>query len=258
MREELPDPFRLHRGSAQVTGAGGGIGRAIALALARAGAPVACFDRSAESLVTLVSEIRDRGGSAVARAVDITDQLSVEEATRSAVAELGPLSYAVNAAGINIPSTPTLDVGEQDWERVMAVNLTGVLRAMRSQAGQLLSGGGGSIVNIASMSGTIVNRGMQQAPYVSSKAALVHLTRSVAAEWAGRGVRVNCVSPGYTATPMNADKDAALVEEMSSQVPMNRFARPDEIAGPCVFLLGDAAGYVTGHDLLVDGGHTIW
>jgi NAD(P)-dependent dehydrogenase (short-subunit alcohol dehydrogenase family) len=145
------------------------------------------------------------------------------------------------------------------WQRVIDVNLTGVFLSCQAEARAMLGQGRGAIVNIASMSGTIVNRGLLQAHYNASKAAVAHLTKSLAMEWAGRGVRVNAISPGYTATPMNSRPEVAdQVRQFEADTPLGRMASVGELVGPTVFLLSDAASFCTGVDLLVDGGFTCW
>jgi NAD(P)-dependent dehydrogenase (short-subunit alcohol dehydrogenase family) len=145
------------------------------------------------------------------------------------------------------------------WRRVLDVNVTGLFLSCQAQSRAMLGHGQGSIVNIASMSGSIVNRGLLQAHYNASKAAVIHLSKSLAMEWASRGVRVNSISPGYTATPMNSRPEVAeQVKQFEADTPLGRMATVDELVGPAVFLLSDAASFCTGVDLLVDGGFTCW
>jgi NAD(P)-dependent dehydrogenase (short-subunit alcohol dehydrogenase family) len=147
----------------------------------------------------------------------------------------------------------------EQWQRVYDVDVTGVFLSCQAEASAMLSHGRGAIVNVASMSGTIVNRGLHQVHYNSAKAAVQHLSKSMAVEWADRGIRVNSISPGYTLTPMNDRPEMAdQIKELSAQIPMARYAQPHEIAGPIVFLLSPAASYCTGVDLLVDGGFCCW
>jgi NAD(P)-dependent dehydrogenase (short-subunit alcohol dehydrogenase family) len=170
----------------------------------------------------------------------------------------GDLRYAVNAAGI-AKSSSAESMSLEEWRLVYDVDVAGLFACCQAEAHAMLAGGGGAIVNIASMSGIIANRGLKQAHYNSAKAAVIHLSVSLAAEWADRGIRVNSLSPGYTSTPMNARPEmAGQVAELTQQIPLGRYALPDEIAGPAVFLLSDAASYCTGTDLLVDGGVTAW
>jgi NAD(P)-dependent dehydrogenase (short-subunit alcohol dehydrogenase family) len=145
------------------------------------------------------------------------------------------------------------------WQTVIDVNLGGVFKSCQAEGRALLGNGGGAIVNIASMSGSIVNRGLTQAHYNASKAGVIHLTKSLAMEWASRGIRVNAISPGYTATPMNTRPEVAeQAKQFERDTPLGRMATPEEMIGPAVFLLSDAASFCTGVDLVVDGGFVCW
>ncbi|MDI6909240.1 SDR family oxidoreductase [Nocardioides sp.] len=245
-------------GTALVTGAGGGIGSRIAVVLAEHGADVACHDVQAESLEPVVEAIRATGRRALALTGDVTAEDAMSIAVERTEAQLGPLRYAVNAAGINTWCRAE-EMPHEQWQHLLDVNLTGVFRACQAEARAMLVHGAGSIVNIGSISAGIANRGLEQAHYNASKAAVVHLSTTLALEWAGRGLRVNSLSPGYTMTPMAADPAVAeYVAAVVQDIPLSRMADPVEIAGPAVFLLSDAASYLTGHDLVVDGGATRW
>lgn len=250
--------FRLDDRVALVTGAASGIGRGIALGLAASGADVACFDLAGPALDEVVDVINETGRHAVGVAGDVTDPDSLTAAVRQTEADLGPLLLAVNSAGI-ADAAPAEEMSLQQWQRVVDVDYTGVFLSCQAEARVMLPRGRGAIVNIASMSGSIVNRGLRQAHYNSAKAAVVHLSRSLAMEWADRGVRVNAISPGYTATPMNTRPEVAdQVDRFEADTPLGRMARVDELVGPAIFLLSDAASFCTGVDLLVDGGFTCW
>jgi NAD(P)-dependent dehydrogenase (short-subunit alcohol dehydrogenase family) len=252
-----PD-FRLDDRTALVTGAASGIGRRVAVGLAEVGADVACLDLPGPGLEEVVSEIQQRQRRALALPGDVTEPADLTEAVQRTEAELGPLTLAVNSAGIaNAAPAEQMDLAQ--WQRVLDVNLTGVFLSCQAEARAMLGHGRGAIVNIASMSGTIVNRGLQQAHYNASKAAVAHLTKSLAMEWAGRGVRVNAISPGYTATPMTSRPEVAeQARQFAADTPLGRMASVEELVGPVVFLLSDAAAFCTGVDLLVDGGFTCW
>jgi len=250
--------FRLDGQIALVTGAASGIGRRVAVGLAEVGAHVACLDRPGPGLEEVVGEIKVLRRRAVAIPADVTEAAELDEAVRRTEADLGPLTLAVNSAGI-ANAAPAEEMDPAQWRRVLDVNLTGVFLSCQAEGRVMLGRSLGSIVNIASMSGTIVNRGLQQAHYNASKAAVAHLTKSLAMEWAGRGVRVNALSPGYTATPMNSRPEVAeQVQQFVADTPLGRMASVDELVGPTVFLLSDAASFCTGVDLLVDGGFTCW
>jgi NAD(P)-dependent dehydrogenase (short-subunit alcohol dehydrogenase family) len=250
--------FSLQGEVALVTGAASGIGKAIAKAIAGGGASVGLVDLTEEASRGTASEISDAGGHAACIAADVTDLTQLRAAVERTEATFGPLTLAVNSAGI-ASAAPAEAMSIEQWQRVYDVDVTGVFLSCQAEAEAMLRSGRGSIVNISSMSGTIVNRGLRQVHYNSAKAAVSHLTRSLAMEWADRRVRVNSVSPGYTATPMNTRPEMVdLVEKFSQDIPMGRYAEPEEIAGPVVFLLSPAASYCTGVDLLVDGGFCCW
>jgi NAD(P)-dependent dehydrogenase (short-subunit alcohol dehydrogenase family) len=250
--------FSLDDRTAMVTGAASGIGRRIAVGLAESGAHVACVDLPGSGLDDVANEVEALGRKAIAVPGDVTAPVDLARAVSQAEAQLGPLRLAVNSAGI-ANAAPAEEMDLKQWRRVMDVNVTGVFLSCQAQSRAMLGHGQGSIVNIASMSASIVNRGLLQAHYNASKAAVVHLSKSLAMEWAPRGVRVNSISPGYTATPMNRRPEVAeQVKQFEADTPLGRMATVDELVGPAVFLLSDAASFCTGVDLLVDGGFTCW
>ena len=252
--------FDLGGEIAFVTGAGSGIGQAIAAGLAEAGADVALFDlgRQAAGLEETRGLVAGHGRRALVLTGDVTRAADLAAAMAAIARDLGPLSLAVNAAGI-AAATPAEDLAETDWQRVIDVNLTGVFLSAQAEARVMLAEGRGAIVNIASMSGSIVNRGLSQAHYNSSKAGVIHLSKSLAMEWVGRGIRVNSISPGYTLSPMNRRPEVAeQLVTFAGETPMARIATVEEMVGPAIFLLSQAASFVTGHDLIVDGGFTAW
>jgi len=251
--------FNLNGKIALVTGAGSGIGQGIAIGLAQAGADVALFDLpTSRGLVDTAEAIATLGRRAITLHGDVVDEGALAEAVARTEVDLGPLSIAVNSAGI-ANAAPAEDMPLAQWRRMIDVNLTGVFLSCQAEARAMLRHGAGSIVNIASMSGSIVNRGLTQAHYNASKAAVVHLTKSLAMEWVGRGLRVNAISPGYTLTPMNLRPEVAEQRRMfERETPMGRMASVDEMVGPAIFLSSPAAAFVTGVDLLVDGGFECW
>ena len=250
--------FRLDGQIALITGAGSGIGRAIALAVAASGADVACFDLPGPGLEQTTATVIELGRHAIAVPGDVTDAASLAAAVDQTQTDLGTLSLAVNSAGI-ANAAPAEEMAQAQWQQVIDIDYTGVFLSCQAEARAMLEHGRGAIVNIASMSGVIVNRGLRQAHYNSAKAAVIHLSKSLAMEWADRGIRVNSISPGYTATPMNTRPEVAdQVRRFEADTPLGRMATVAEIAGPAVFLLSDAASFCTGIDLLVDGGFVCW
>jgi NAD(P)-dependent dehydrogenase (short-subunit alcohol dehydrogenase family) len=253
------DLFRLDGGVALVTGAGSGIGQAVAIGLAEAGADVACFGHASKGgLQETADRIVALGRRSLPLTGTVTSAADLADAVERTEQQLGPLTIAVNNAGIGgaaAADSMPLDT----WRQVYDVNVTGVFLSCQAEARAMLPRGNGSIINIASMSGSIVNRDLQQAHYNSSKAAVIHMSKSLAMEWAGRGLRVNVVSPGYTLTPMN--KRPEVIEQVKifeRDTPMGRMAAPEEMVGPTVFLASRAASFVTGIDLIVDGGFVCW
>jgi len=251
--------FDLSGETALVTGAGSGIGQRLAVGLAEAGANVACLDLPGSAgLGETVERIGALGRRALRLEGDVTQAADLQRAVARCEADLGPLSVALNCAGI-ANATAAEDMPEAQWQRMLSVNLNGVFLSCQAEARVMLPRRRGAIVNIASMSGSIVNRGLLQAHYNSSKAAVIHLSKSLAMEWSNRGLRVNSISPGYTATPMNSRPEVAeQVKQFEADTPLGRMASVDELVGPAVFLASRAASFVTGVDLIVDGGFVCW
>jgi NAD(P)-dependent dehydrogenase (short-subunit alcohol dehydrogenase family) len=255
-----PALFDLSNRVALVTGAGSGIGQRIAMGLAQSGADVALLDRRTDSGLRDTAEaIAATGQRTIEIAADVTSQQAMADAVRRTEAELGPLRLALNAAGI-ANAEACEDMSEEQYQTLMDINMKGVWLSCQAEArAMLVHGQGGSIVNIASMSGVIVNRGLMQVHYNASKAGVIHMSKSMAMEWVDRGIRVNSISPGYTATPMNTRPEMVhQTKAFESQTPMQRMADVNEMVGPAIFLLSDAASYCTGVDLLVDGGFCCW
>ena len=239
---------------ALVTGAGGGIGRAAALAFVRSGAAVLVSDVNDAAGAETVSLIEAEGGRAVFQHCDVGDSAQVKAMVAAAVEAFGRLNYAFNNAGIN--SIAANEYEDEVWARSLDINLTGVMLCMREEAEAMLRNGGGAIVNTASING-LVGNGAQPA-YTASKHGVVGLTRHGALRWAKQGIRVNAVCPGVIDTAMTAQAAAnpaakAAIEQMT---PMGRMGQPEEIAAAVLWLCSDAASFVTGQPLAIDGGVT--
>lgn len=241
-----------------VTGGGSGIGQAIAIAIAQMGGDVAVVDLPHSNVSWTLQAIESEGRRAVFIPADVTADGKMDEAVNHAEEHLGKLSMAVNAAGV-AEAVPATDMTKEQFERLFRINVTGVFLSSRAQGRAMIRNGGGSIVNVASISGIISHKEMLQSHYNSSKAAVRHLSKSLATEWADKGVRVNSISPGFTLTPMNSRVEvASILDHVSSQTPLGRPAVAEEMAGPATFLLSEAASFCTGIDLVVDGGLTAW
>lgn len=253
------EKLRLDGRLAVVTGGGRGIGLAIAEALAEAGARLVLLDRETNVLKAGTADLAAKGHHAVGIVLDVTDSGSVQRVADRVAADHGSIDILVANAGVGRAPTAAEDVSDDDWLAVNDVNLNGVFWCNRAFGRHMLSKGSGVIVNIGSMSGLIVNRPQGQSHYNTSKAAVHHLTKSLAAEWANRGVRVNSVAPTYIETPLIAHAEASgLADIWRRDTPMGRFGQAHEVASVVHFLASDAASLMTGAVLPVDGGFTCW
>jgi gluconate 5-dehydrogenase len=255
------DRFRLDGKRLLVTGGSRGFGREIALAAAEAGADVILVARNPVSLAKTATEVRERGRQAWALAADVSQPAACEDLCNRVLAELSPIHILVNNVGGR-----DLDVAVEladlaDWRRFIDLNLTHCFICTKMIGGAMLGRQEGRVINIASISGFIANRGIGGRHYETSKAALIHFTRAVAADWAPRGVTVNAICPGLFMTEPNqawAKKNPKVIETFVSAIPMGRAGEPSEIGPLAVYLASAASSYVTGAAFVMDGGYTLW
>jgi NAD(P)-dependent dehydrogenase (short-subunit alcohol dehydrogenase family) len=251
--------FDLTGRRALVTGAGQGIGRAFAHALGEAGARVAVIDRDSARAEEVAAELEAKGIGALALAVDVTDDGAARSYVSAVVKQWGGLDIAVNNAGLNRNSAAE-DTTTGEWDEMFAVNTRAVFLGCQAEAEVMLAAGYGKIVNTASMASLIVPHPQKQAAYNASKAAVVQLTRTLAAEWADRGVRVNCMSPGIIRTALIDESEALrpLVDEWLDQIPIGRLGEVEDLQAGIVYLASPGSDYMTGHNLVIEGGQTLW
>lgn len=238
-----------------VTGGGSGLGRAIALGVAEAGATVVVSDINQEAARKVAEEIRAQNGEARSLAIDVSQKDQVEKLIRTTTEELGGLDFAFNNAGILKLGKPE-DISEADWQEELQVDLTGAFLCCQAAGRYMIDHGGGKIVNTASISGLIVNSGLT---YSTAKAGVIQLTRVLAMRWARHGVYVNCFSPGYIRTGMTAPHltRPEVEKEMLRQTPLRRVGEPRDLVGAALFLASPASDFVTGQNIIVDGGVTL-
>ncbi len=244
----------LNGQTAIVTGAARGLGRCIAQSLAAAGAKVACVDVNVETLAETVEAIRAAGGTAEPIACDVTQSERVGEAVDQVIKLWGALNILVNNAGITRDNV-IVRMKDEQWDAVININLRGTFLFTRAAARPMMKARQGRIVNIASVSGLMGNPG--QVNYSASKAGVIGLTRTVSRELASRNVTVNAVAPGFIATDMTAALGEEILQEVRKQIPLGRLGDPQDVADAVLFLVSDAASFITGHVLTVDGGLTV-
>jgi NAD(P)-dependent dehydrogenase (short-subunit alcohol dehydrogenase family) len=252
--------FSLNGKVAVVTGAAQGIGLATADALSEAGATVIIADMNPDTAAKSSQALQAKGRKVEWEKLDVTDARAVEQVHATIIARHGKVDILVNNAGIALSNRPAETMDDATWLKVIDVNLNGLFWCCRTFGKSMLDMGGGNIVNVGSMSGFIVNRPQEQAHYNASKAGVHHLTRSLAAEWATRGIRVNAVAPTYIETELTSFvyDDPKMFQHWVGGTPMNRMGRTDEIASVILFLASEASSLMTGSIVLADGGYTSW
>ena len=260
MAKNVMEQFSLKDRVAIVTGGGQGLGKAMGIALAQAGANIVIAARRIQTALETQKLIEAEGVKCTVIKTDVRVEEDVVRMVDEVVKEYGKIDILVNNAG-HWRGDDAEKVTTEDWREVIDINLTGSFIVAREVGTVMLKQGKGSIINIGSMSGMIVNTPQNQCAYNASKGGVIMLSKSLATEWATRGVRVNCLCPGYMRTEMSEDryqrKDPA-IERWFSMTPMGRSGVPDELMGAIVFLASDASAFVTGTTLLVDGGYTAW
>ncbi|WP_138444955.1 SDR family NAD(P)-dependent oxidoreductase [Sinomonas susongensis] len=251
------DRFDLSGQTAVVTGSTRGLGRAFAQALSEAGANVVVVGRSASEAEAVSSELTDQGARSIGVAADVTSRKDIERLLERTAAEFDRADILVNNAGVCIHKA-AVDVTDEEWRHVMDVNVDGLWITSQVFGRHMISRGGGSIINVGSMSAAIVNRPQWQPAYNASKAAVHHLTRSLAAEWAPHNVRVNALAPGYMRTDMSPIDDPQFHRYWIEDTPQQRAGEPEELGGAIVFLASAASSFMTGSVLTVDGGYSVF
>jgi NAD(P)-dependent dehydrogenase (short-subunit alcohol dehydrogenase family) len=248
--------FDLNGKKAFITGASRGIGQEIAVAFAEAGADLALVARSEDGLAATAEKAAGYGREAHVIRADVTDQDAVEGAVAAAIERLGHVDIVVNNAGGSNFAVSFLDLRVPGWDKLMQLNLTSAVYVCHAIGSHLAERGQGSVINVASVAGLAASPFLS--PYGAAKAGLISLTKTLAVEWAGLGVRVNALCPGWTATELNRNlwEDEETGKATIATVPMRRWGRAAEMAGPAIFLASDASSYMTGQALVVDGGQT--
>jgi NAD(P)-dependent dehydrogenase (short-subunit alcohol dehydrogenase family) len=256
------DRFRLDGRVALVTGGGQGIGRGYAHALGEAGAAVAVVDMVTERAETVADELTKKGIDALAVTANVTKSDQVQGMIDTILGHWGRLTIGVNNAGIGLWADAET-MSEEEWYRVLDVNLNGVFLCAQAEGRVMFEAGYGKIINTGSMSGHIVNTPQNQVAYNTSKAGVLHLTRSLATEWASRGVRVNSISPGYTRTKLVDDllqtpEGQKVMPTWMGMTPMGEMVEVTDLQGAVVYLASEASDFMTGHDIVIDGGYCVW
>ena len=256
------DRFSLKGRTALVTGGAQGIGRSFCHALGEAGAKIAVVDLNRKASDKIVGELKQKGIEAIAITADVTSEKDSAFMVREIMETWGTLTIAVNNAGIGI-WRDSENMTYAEWKKIIDLNLNAVFLCAQEEAKVMLANGYGKIINTASMSGHIVNTPQNQTAYNTSKAGVLHLTRSLAAEWASRGIRVNSISPGYTKTRLvskllETPEGETMLPKWLEKIPLGRIGTPEDLQGAVCFLASSVSDYMTGSDMLIDGGYCCW
>ncbi len=253
--------FNLDEKKVIVTGGASGLGKAMGIALAEVGADVAIVDTNIEGAQIVVDEIKKLGRTSFSVETDITNPEQVKQIVETTMNRWGRIDILVNSAGIGEASIPPEELSEENWNSVINVNLTGTFWCCREIGKVMIKQKRGKIINVSSICGSIVAKGQAGlSAYSASKGGVILLTKVLAARWAKHNINVNCISPGYMRTPMSKAvlSDPDTCQMIVELVPMGRIGNPRDLAGAVVFLSSDASNFITGHDLVVDGGATVW
>ncbi len=253
MNTDILERFRLDGKKALVTGGGQGIGRGLALALAQAGADVAIADINTDAANRVALEVESLGRKSLSITADVSRRADAQRMVQEAVDCFGRLDIAVNNVGVSLKIGDTMDVTEEDWDWLFGANLKGTFFCAQAEAKAMMPNKHGKIVNLGSICGHIVWPEWQTL-YSTSKAGVIHMTRCLAAEWIQHGIRVNSISPGVTRTP---DLFPEVIPIFLGTAPIDRIAEVEDIQGALLYLVSEVSDFVTGHDLVIDGGYTI-
>ena len=256
------DRFRLDDKVVLITGGAQGIGKSFAFTLGAVGAKIIIADLQVEKGEATIAELSAKGIEAVFIPVDVSSRSSIKEMVNKAISKWGNLTIAINNAGLG-GWADAEEMDESHWDQIMTVNLRGVMFCSQSEAKAMIPQGYGKIINMGSVSAHVVLRPQNQSAYNASKAGVFHLTRTLAGEWAKYGIRVNSLSPGYTRTEMLEDllqteDGQALVSFWTEQIPLGELAVLEDLQGAILFLASEASDYMTGADIVVDGGYSVW
>jgi len=255
--EMIEKLFSLEGKTAIVTGASQGLGKEMALALSEAGADISIVDVDEENGKKVVEEIKKSGKKAIFIKADVSKEEDIDMMVEKTVEEFGKIDVLVNNAGI-VSNYPAEEMDIKEWDRIMNLDLRGLFICCQKAGREMIKRKKGNIINIASMSGIIVNTPQPQIHYNTAKAGVIMITKSLAAEWAKYNIRVNAIAPGYMGTKMVKRVISQYGKYWLPLIPMGRIGEPEEIRGPVVFLASDASSYITGSVLIMDGGYTVW